>query len=378
MDLRVRNNIWRRCSTQVAVIVRFYTLRSWFHPLANVYTMNAVHVALLCSIPIFAVAPSLKEAAISLLKPSYLTTVYEGDGILVGDTAVSLPWWLNWAFTTINWKITQRPAFIDAPHSISLYVVSKTLAPRLLYRFDSNFTSDYYYVEGDFESVYHDKQHLDLRSNVYLLPKEYTPVREAKASIVVDVKRASESSSKHVRNETYGSTTCQFQDRESFRNFVDMEPGAIEYSTACHSMYGDCPTPEEDDLESFSSRAPSPFFTSTQLQQSYSSFSSIVPTQTFVKFEADITMYFYRLENVTNIVEYKCKIRGTDTCEFTTTQSWYNHEDQLVLAYIHPRPGPFSKTSTLLVTTDVLLLRNAAHLLVYLLIPSLLIRMLFF
>lgn len=341
--------------------------------------MKGIHVALFCSIPLFTIlAPTIREAVISqLLAPSYLIPVYEGDGILVGDPGVSLPWWLNWAFTVRRWTITQKPVFGDAFHAISLFFVPKNTAPFLLYRFDANYTSDYFYVDGGYTRVYRDMQHLDLRSSIYLLPKEYTPGREAKASLLVKVKRES---SEYERNRTYvyGSTTCQFHNRALYRNFVDMEPGAVDYSETCRSVLGGA-TQFKDEGYLKNHSVPSHSFTSTQLQESYNYFSTIVPTQSLVKFEANITMYFYELEKLIEHSEYKCTIRDTDVCSFTTKQKLLDNdqERQLIVAYIHPRAGPFSLTSTVSVTTDVLLFQNAAHLLLYLLIPSFLIRSIF-
>ena len=335
--------------------------------------MKGVHVALFCSIPLFTIlAPTMRETARALLAPSYFVPAYEGDGILVGDSGVSLPWWLGWA-STINWRITQRPVFGDAFHDISLFVVPKNVAPSLLYRFDANYTSDYFYVDGEYAVVYEDMQHLDLRSSIYLLPKEYTPGREAKASFIVKVKRQS---GEFERNKTYilyGSTTCQFQNRALYRDFVDMEPGAEEYAEACHSVLGG-PSHFKDEIYLKNHSLSTDCFRSTQLQGAYNSFSAIVPTASLVKFETNITMYFYDLKKLINFAQYKCTIRNTDTCSFTTKQTWLNPERQLIIAYIHPRAGPFALTSTLSVTTDILLVQNAAHLLLYLLIPSILIR----
>ena len=224
-----------------------------------------------------------------------------------------------------------------------------------------------------------DQQHLDLRSNIYLLPKEYSPGRETTAKYVVNIERDSTSVD---RNETYGYQVCQFSSRAFFSSFIDMLPGAIDNTMTCHCVYEACGGIRECFYDLFSSdyefcTSASPDFTSTQLPDTYNFFSAVVPTDSFVKFKANITMYFYDPDMLIKHAGYKCTIRNTDTCSFVTTQTWWNFERQLIIAYIHPRVGPYSHTTTISIESNVLLLQNAAHLLLYLLMPCFLIKTIF-
>lgn len=350
--------------------------------------MNAVNVALICSIPILAIfGPVVREKANTFAFPTYFYTAYEGDGILIGDTQADATLWSP--FISINWEFSQKPSFGESHHTISIFVVRKSEAPLFLYRFDSNYTSpDYFFVEGGFQSVTMGQQHLDIRQYIYLLPKEYTPGVQATAMCDFSVKKPSTFSG---RNETYGYATCQFQNNQQYRDFVDMEPGAIEKRTKCYCNF-QAPTPCNDTTDCVSNTMPSdacydsgdpsgPYFTAAE--NSYNFFSPIVPTNSYVKIEANITMYFYSydklVENMNIISEYKCTIRDIDTCSFTTTQLyWTNPERLLIIAYIHPKYEPNSFTTTVVVKAGHSLPLKFAQLLVYLLIPSFLIRTLLF
>lgn len=194
--------------------------------------MKAANVALLCSIPLITlVTPVVKEKVTALLSLSNDLSAYEGDGILIADTSsyTYVWWWWPRIFTT-QWTLTQRPVFGDAHHTISFFVVPKNVAHRFLYRYDSNYESDYLFVDGNYMQVSLGQQHLDLRRNVYILPKEYTPGGEAKAEYVVDVRK----SLSLERNETLGYTLCQFQNRDVYTNFIDMEPDAVDGIYRCH------------------------------------------------------------------------------------------------------------------------------------------------
>jgi hypothetical protein len=343
--------------------------------------MIAGHVALL-SIPLITLlAPVAKEIVVSLVAPSRVDPAYEGDGILLGDTGnyAYVWWWWPSVFTT-RWTITQSPVYGDAYHTVSLFVAPKRIAHRFLYRFDSNYSSDFFFVEGDYEQVSQNQQHLDLRRYVYLLPNEYTPGREAKAVYSVDVKKESKELG---RNETYGYQTCQFQNLRYFTDFIDMEPEAIDKVYTCHCEYGDVPpcSDNEDCIRStfspeFCAEPSGPNFTA--VESSYNFFSTVVPTESFVKFEANLTMYFYDPSKLRKHAQYQCTIRDTDTCSFTVPQTLMYSEPQLILAYIHPKAGPFSVTTTLAVQVDIFILENAALTVMYLLIPTFLIKTLFF
>ena len=342
--------------------------------------MNATQVAaLFCVIPLITLlAPVVKDKTASLITLPNVLSAYEGDGILTADTSSNLYvwWWWPSIFTT-RWKLTQRPAFGDAYHTVSFFVAPKSIAHRFLYRFDSNYTTDYFFVDGDFMQVMQGQQHLDIRRNIYLLPKEYTPGREAKAEYIVDVKK----SLSLERNETLGSSICQFQNRDVYTNFIDLEPDAIDGVYRCHCDFqGPLPyygSPVGGVISpNYCSSFPStPYFSSPK--SSYNFFSTIVPTKSYVKYTANITMYFYDKLKLLKHAQYKCTIRDTDTCSFTIPQQYWYFDPQLIIAYIHPKAGSYALTTTITVDSDVALLENVARSILCLLIPAFLIKTLF-
>ena len=329
--------------------------------------------ALLCVIPLITLlVPALKEKAASLITLSNYLAAYEGDGILIADTSSNMYvwWWWPSIFTT-RWTLMQRPVFGDAYHMISFFVAPKSLAHRFLYRFDSDYTSDYFFVDGDFMQVSQGQMHLDIRRNVYLLPQEYTPGREAKAEYTIDVKK----SFSLERNETLGASICQFQNRGVFTSFIDVEPGAIDGAYKCHCDLQDPSVGRTIPPNYCSPLDSGPYFSSPK--SSYNFFSTIVPTKSYVKYTANITMYFYDKLKLLKYAQYKCTIRDTDTCSFTIPQiSWY-YDPQVIIGYVHPKAGAFALTTTMTVDSDIALPENVALSMLCLLIPAFLIKTLF-
>ena len=335
-----------------------------------------INVALLCSVPLLATfAPTIWEKARSFTLATDLCTAYEGDGILIGDTGADASYWSPSVST--DWQISQEPLFGEVPHDISIFVVRMSHAPYFLYRFQSNYASDYFSVDGGLESVSMGKQHLDLRRYVYLLPKEYTPPgARAEALFNVTVEKESMSIGENAQ-------ICQFQNARDYRDFLDMEPGAIHQATKCENQSLNEPQDshaqaQRNDASSVQSLtlADAKF---TAAKNSYNFFSTIVPTKSLVKFEANLTMYFYNYtrlkEHRDKISEYKCTIRDTDTCSFTTAQ---NLKQLLVIAYIHPKSGPYSSTTTIAVEKYTQRLSKTSFILTCVLVPSFLIKTLLF
>ena len=341
--------------------------------------MKASNLVLLCSLPLIPLlVPVLQKKASWLVAPSIDISAYEGDCILAADTSSYhyVWWWWPSVFTT-RWTITQRPVFGDAHHEVSFYVAAKSNAHHFLYRLDSDYTSDYFFVEGDYRQVFKGHQHLDLRRNIYILPKEYSPGKEAKADYVLEVKKETLSLEK---NKTYGYCLYQFQNRQDYKSFIDLNPGAIDSATGCHCSWENFPPYNDTDSSSgvlpsyyCAQNSPGPYFTSSQ--SSYNFFSPVVPTNSFVKFTANITMYFYDELKLRKYTQYKCTIEDEDICSFTLPKpSIIFYEPQLILACVHPHAGPSSLTTTINIQTDVMLTENLARSTLYLVTPIFLVK----
>lgn len=319
--------------------------------------MNRVHVALFLAFTFF--APTVKEKISTLFTKSTPVTAFLGDGILVADSSnYAFPWF---PFISINFTLEQQPIFGDAYHTISFFVVPKQIAQQFLYTYDvRNFTSDPFFVDGGKESVRDGLHHLNLRSNIYLLPQEYTgPEKEARAEIKVHFTQISSgnSSANSVRA---CSPVCQFQNRALYSDFLDMEPNAMS-GVECTPPFRDfqiCDFNEASDV--FTSKA-----------NSYNFFSAVVPTKSYVQYKTDIVMYFYDQRKLARY--FQCKVRGIDTCSFILRPS----ETYLIIAYIHPNSAASELTTTISVTVDVLVWQAAAYFLVCLLTPLVLIRVIF-
>ena len=341
--------------------------------------MDRVHVALFLCVPIFTLlAPTVKEKTLSLFSSSSFTPAYEGDGILIGDTGINVPL-PRFPFKFINWRITQQPEFGDAYHTISFFVVPERLAPKYLYPINSSYKSQTFFVDGGEEFVSQGFQHLNLRSYIYLLPKTYTgPGKEARAVYVVDVKRNSSSSG---TSKPLGSSVCRFGSRAEFSDFLDMDridKNAVPCLSLLGSVTDSCSEGDRDCINAFRSYeaisypsgSPTTF---TTTDSSYNFFSAVVPTKSYVHYESDVVMYFYNHRRLGKF--YKCRIRATDTCSFTTSQSiWNPREREVIIAYTHPTSVASSLTTTISVEAEVYVTKTAAHLLVCLLIPCLLIK----
>lgn len=325
--------------------------------------MNRVHVALFLSIPICTLlAPTVKERILALFSRSASVSAFEGDGILVADTSN-----YGYHFTSINWTLTQQPVIGDAYHTISFFVVPHHIAHHFLYRYTSTYTSDPFFVNDSAESVRDGLQHLNLRSNIYLLPKRYTGPRsreEARAEFKVNSTQIINSES---RNESVVTCcpVCQFQSRVSFSDFLDMERYSIGRSVACSPPNFEFEQPCEI------SGKPDTFTAKTN---SYNFFSAIVPTKSNVQFKANILMYFY---NQTKLAKYfECRIHGTDTCSFATVRRPW--ERYLIIAYTHPTTVASSMTTTISVRADTLAGHTVAYFCLCLLLPGLLIKKVYF
>ena len=340
-----------------------YSLPNLFNSLP--YSMNRVHVALFLSIPICTLlAPTVKERILALFSTSASFPAFEGDGILIADMGN-----YGFKFTSINWTLTQQPVYGDAYHTISFFVVPQQIAHQFLYHYNSTYTSNSFFVDGGTESVRAGLQNLNLRSNIYLLPKEYTGSRkEARAEFKVHSTRIlnSESSSRSVEA---CCPVCQFQNRVAYSDFLDMENYSINKTAECSPPFN---------LINFEFNQPCEFSENSAIFTAkgdhYNFFSATVPTKSNVQFKSDILMYFY---NQTKLAKYfQCRIRGVDTCSFTTVQRPW--ERNLIIAYTHPTTVASSLTTTISVKADVLVWHTVAYSLVCLLIPSLLIKKMYF
>ena len=324
--------------------------------------VKGVHVALVVSIGVLILmAPTVKERILSLFTSSSCAAAYEGDGILVGDTGSSryIPsWWFP--YSSIEWKITQQLVFGDAHHTVSFFIVPEEIAHRYLYRFHSHDKSQDFYVGGGMEPQL---QHIPITSNVYLLPKEYTRHgKEAKAYFKLNITQKDTCSS--ANNELQSYYLCQFQNRVNFEDFIDMEQ-SVRTSSGCTYMYMSA----GENIEASSSV---PFVSSIS---SYNFFSAAVPKNSSVQYETNITMYFYNHTKLRNF--YKCIIRGVDTCTFTTTQSWWQPQRLLLIAYIHPTNVPCSLTTKIAVEVNTDILKTSVSIFMWwVLIPTFLIKIL--
>ena len=330
--------------------------------------MNRVHVALFLSIPIFTLlTPTVKENISALFIKSSLVSAFQGDGILVADSdnyAFQFPWL---PFTSISWKLTQQPIFGDAYHTISFFVVPEQKAHRFLYRYNSTYTSNHFFVDGGKDSVRDGLQHLNLRSNIYLLPKEYTgPRKEARADFKVHFTQILNSSGYSVGA---CSTVCQFQNRFGYSDFLNMERDSIYNAVDCeppfvtNNVFKACDFNEKSDV--FMSKV-----------NSYNFFSALVPTKSYVQLKTDIVMFFY---NQTKLARhFKCQIRGVNTCSFKTLQS-FPRKRFLIIAYTHPNSFASELTTTISVEAEITvhIWQTAAYFLVFLLTPCLLIKTIF-
>ena len=324
--------------------------------------MNRVHVALFLSIPICTLlVPTVKERISTLFSTSVYFPAFEGDGILIADTVK-----YGFKFTSINWTLTQQPVYGDAYHTISFFVVPKQIAHRFLYHYNSTYTSHQFFVDGGTELVRGGLQHLNLRSNIYLLPKEYTGSRkETRAEFKVHSTQivTSESGSRSVAS---CCPVCQFQNRVAYSDFLDMENYSFNKSAECSPPFDfefNQPCEFNEKSDKFTAKG-----------NHYNFFSAVVPTKSNVQFKADILMYFY---NQTKLAKYfQCRIRGVETCSFTTVQRPW--ERNLIIAYTHPTTVASSLTTTISVKADVLVYHTVAYFLVCLLTPSLLIKKMFF
>jgi hypothetical protein len=316
--------------------------------------IKGVHVALVVLSVLTFMAPTMKEKMLSLFNSSHCTAALEGDGILVGDTGSSkyVPrWWSS----SINWKITQQPGFGDANHRVSIFIVPEEVAHRYLYRFHSHYTSPTIHVDDGMEPKLQPMQHMPITTNIYLLPKEYTRRgREARANLTLNVINNDSSSSEY---RSY--SVCRFQNRANYEDYIDMDRSGDECT-----YYNILSAGENKDE----------FVTFVSPLSSYNFFSAAVPTNSYVQYKTNIVMYFY---NHTKLAKfYQCMIRGMDTCTFTTTQSWWKVQRYLIIAYTHPTRVPSSLTTKISVEANTGVLKNSAHLLLCVLIPSLLIRLL--
>ena len=329
--------------------------------------MNRVHVALFLSIPVFTLlTPTVKENISAFFVKSTLVSAFQGDGILVADSdkySFQFPWF---PFTSITWKLTQQPLFGDAYHTISFFVVPEQKAYRFLYRYNSSYTSNHFFVDGGKESVRDGLQHLNLRSNIYLLPKQYTgPRKEARAEFKVQFTQLFNSSSYSVGA---CSPVCQFQNRFGYSNFLNMETDSIDNAIGCEppfvtNAFKTCEFNEKSDV--FMSEV-----------NSYNFFSALVPTKSNVHFKTNIDMFFY---NQTKLARhFKCQIHGVNTCSFKTLQS-FPRERFLIIAYTHPNSFASELTTTISVEAEITvhIWQTAAYFLVLLLTPCLLIKTLF-
>lgn len=323
--------------------------------------MNRVQIALLLVLIFF--APTVREKISALFTKSTPVSAFRGDGILVADSSFyTLSWF---PFLSIAWTLTQEPVFGDAYHTISFFVVPKQKARQFLYmNHPPSFTSGRFFVDGGPESVRDGFEHINLRSNIYLLPKEYTgPEKEARAEIKVYFTRIFNSSGNSSSSSVGAcSPVCQFQNRAHYSDFLDMEPNALN-GVECSPPFSN------RDFQVCDFNEASSVFTSQV--SSYNFFSTAVPTKSYVQYKSDVVMYFYNQKKLAKY--FQCRIRGVDTCSFILRPS----DTYLIIAYTHPNSFASEVTTTISVKADVLVSQAAAYFLVCLLTPLLLIRVIF-
>lgn len=306
-----------------------------------------LHLALILCVPFLTLlTPTVKERVCSLFISSSFTKAYVGDGILIGDSATNIP------FTTINWKVTQQPTFGDSFHTVSLFAVPQRVARRNIFRYRSRYASKPFQVirEADVHSV-------GARRYVYFLPKMYLRHgEEARATINVNV-------SVNFHSELLTAPVFMFNNSRSFLDFIDMEPGSEEGAEKCSCRLGAaikyCDSHDQDCIK----RDPSACSllrecqsenTFTSQYSSYNFFTTAVPFNSTVSYEADVVMYFY---NTTALKKYYiCTMQDMDLCSFSTeggfihSRSWRRN---LIIAYTHTTTLSSSSTTQLMVESEV-------------------------
>ena len=297
-------------------------------------------------------APIAKESILSLFNSSTYTEAHIGHGILIGDAGTNVP------FSTINWRISQIPTFGNTYRAVSIFVVPERVARRKLYPYRSSSDS------GTYEKVTSkaDSQSVGMRTYIYLLPKMYSHHRyeeEAKVAYHVTIKR-------DIESEPLGTTVYQFQDPNDFSDFIDMEPSAYQKAASCSCFLGaaieqSCPQREEKCIEKVKQESVcpnscfqnEPYFTSWT--SSYNYFTIVVPQHFYFKYNVSILTYFYNHTMFNN--NYKCIIRGSDSCSFPTTgflkwtKLWEKRD--VIIAYVQPSSVPGSFTTRLLVEAEI-------------------------
>ena len=312
-----------------------------------------LHLALILSVPFLTLlTPAVKERVCSLFISSSITKAYVGDGILIGDSATNIP------FTTINWRVTQQPMFGDAFHTVSLFAVPQRVARRHIFRYRSTYASKPFKVirEADMHSV-------GARRYVYFLPKMYlSRGEEARATINVNV-------SLDFHTELLTAPVFMFNNSRAFLDFLDMEPGSEEGAEKCSCRLGaavkycdshdrDCI--KRDPFACSSLRECQSENTFTSQYSTYYFFTTAVPLNSTVSYEADLTMYFY---NTTALEKYYiCTIEDTDSCSFSTeggfihSRSWRRRN--LIIAYTHTTTLSSSTTTQLMIESEVVFERT--------------------
>ena len=277
-----------------------------------------------------------------------------GDGILIGDSETNFP------FSTINWTITQVPAYGNSRHTVSIFAVPERVARRHIYQFKSNYTSDRCYRATTTELS------VGMRSYVYLLPQRYL-----KHSKFEDSEAHFEYEFLPCQNKRNAlpPRTYQFQSREYFSDYIDGERESENRAVGCNCMLTadqieeKCPKNNRKCVEKLkkdvgcTENCLQPGHNNfTSDTSSYNFFSIYVPKNTMVRYHIDVEMYFY---NHTMLGKYYiCTIRGTDACPFQTSGYMNNlpfkqKERHLIIAYVHPTSLPGFFTTRLLVEAKV-------------------------
>lgn len=338
-------------------------------PSKHCVTFLLIVLVLLCLL-----APKVMEGIASLTHITTSTPAYEGDGILLGDSGTVFP------FLNIRWTITQQPMFLDSFHTVSIYAVPLNVARRNIYLYRSNFTAN-----RTFQVQKTGIHSVGERMYVYFLSKDYlNDGQEPSAKINVEVVVEDGST-------LLTAPVFQFQSRQTFSNFIDLEPGAVDGAVGCKCMLGQaikekCENDDYDCIKRLKIDSGCPLDLCTPSSDgvvwsqttSYNFFATNVTANSTVRYDTDLLMYFYNTSSVDFEKYYVCTIRGTDSCllhskgVFKFSKSWNTRK--IIVAYTHPMTIPSLVTTQLVVHAVVKVDQSLVIFLICALIAYLILR----
>ena len=333
---------------------------------------SRLHFSLIFITPVVLslLTPAVRDTVASFFSKITITPAYSGDGILIGDSGNNIP------FSRINWTITQQPMFQDSFQAVSLYAVPLKVARKFIYPYHSKFSSRH-----PFRVRKEDIHSIGSRIYVYHLSKTYlNHGQEPKVNINVEVLA-------EFHSMKLPAPLFRFERREAFSNFVDMEPGAHKAAAGCSCMLGEaieeyCNEGDQNCIEKLKVDTGCKFCSPDGINiphaSSYNFYSTMVPENSTVRYDAELLMYFYNTSKTAFEEYYICTIRGTDTCSFQTSGSfkmsplWRNR--MIIIAYTHPIALPSSSTTHLIIKAETVLNESLLLFVICVLIIYLIIR----